>query len=538
MILLVRRAWPVGLLLLGLSSCKCAKAPSLGPLEDPRPASLGETGLLVEQPAEANGVTSKWVTVTGWVDRSRYAFVAVVGAPSTAFYAAGGHVGIPSVPVSLRDDGRFIAPRVPLEMGTTDVVVMALTSEGKVGPTVTRRLQVERLWTPATVTNSPSEGGRAPLTVSFEPHTDLAVLNWQWDYDGDGRFDEEGLTGKYTYREPGTYVVQARSLVDGQWVMAVTAVQVYADAEVTHQSSAVTNPRGIVIVPRPFSVLETFHPSDALATEDTAFTKEVLVLDGDVIKVFDAQLNLVKTLEAGFRSPGGAAADPFGRLYVADTGNHRIVRLLESGALDTAFADAGSLTTTVHGAPFVSPGSLHLRRGYARDGGISVELEFATANEMISCDGDQRGDGDPVECHAGSQRVSKLIRTKSFVGSSGDWWLIDGTVYTHIDLSRPRSSGGDVIDAAPDLMDHNPWWVVLRPNGRLEERFSTDSNLRVSRLGFPATTIAVDGSADHILRDRLGDDFSYRVSGPHVIYVAGPGRIERRVLPLMAEGLW
>ena len=101
--------------------------------------------------------------------------------------------------------------------------------------------------------------------------------------------------------------------------------------------------------------------------------------------------------------------------------------------------------------------------------------------------------------------------------------------------SEAGSTGTDALDAALDL-GPNPWWAVLKPNGRLEERYATPSNVRVTRLGFDATAIAGDATADAILGDRL--EREQRISSQHVIYIAGPGRLERRVLPRMAEGLW
>lgn len=526
------RAWTVVLLVV-LPSCKCSKAPSLGPLDDPRPTSLGETGLLVEQPQDGSTIDAEWVTVTGWVDRERYAFVAIVGAPNPAFYAAGGHVGVPSVPVGLRADGRFVAPRVPLDQGSNEVVVIAFTAEGKAGAQVTRTIQTARPVTPATVLASPSEGGQAPLTVTFEPHTSPPAANWQWDYDGDGRFDEESPTGKHTYEKPGSYLAQARTMIDGRWVTAVTSVQASASDEVTHQSTAVSNPRGIVVIAKQFDPVRIFTTADALATEPTAYTESVLVFDGDVIKVFDAELNLVRTLE-GFRAPAGAGKDFYGRLYVADTGNNRVLRFLPDGGLDPTFGDGGILAEDSDGKPLVAPRSVLVdRSGLREDGGVPIDLHFVTEGGVVSIDCDRK----PLEFSQGNEKgPEKLVRTDGAFGNSSLWTLKEGTLFG-FDF-RPRSSGGDVLDAAQGLLGHNPWWVVLRPGGRLEERFSSTSNVRVRQLGFPATAVAVDGSADRIIRSRLGDDVSPRVTGPHVLYVAGPGRLERRILPMMAEGLW
>ncbi len=59
------------------------------------------------------------------------------------------------------------------------------------------------------------DSGDAPLTVRFIPEfvTDNAVERFQWDFDGDGRFDRTdviGLNQTFIYRVPGTYNVLLR----------------------------------------------------------------------------------------------------------------------------------------------------------------------------------------------------------------------------------------------------------------------------------------------------------------------------------------
>ncbi len=518
-------------LLLSFAGCRCAGA-SLGPLEDPKPASLPESGLLVDQPAEGETIDAQWVTVSGWVDRSRYAFVAVAGAPSSSFYATTGHAGVPTVPVMVRDDGRFVAARVPLQVGQTELLIIALTPEGTAGAQADRSVKSTTIGTPATILVTPPEGGRASLTVSFEPHTYTKVDNWQWDYDGDGHFDEEKLTGKYTFDEPGSYVVFARTRMNGRWVTTVAPVQVMGDDDITDQSTAVTNPRAVIVVPRKVDPMMSYQAGDAIEKSDPlSFTRAVLVADGDEVKEFDAHLKLVRTF-IGLRAPEGAGQDFLGRTYVADTGNNRVVRFGADGLLDSSFADGGALTG-VNGQPIVSPTTLLLENGWQQpDGGYEVEFTVATANGMWTCK-------QLDDCHLDPQKAQRLITTANAFGGRKDspWFLLNGTLLRENDL-LPQAPGDDALDAALGLISYNPWWVVLRPDGRLEEHFSKVSNTRVTRLGFPATALAVDGSADFVLYQRLGEDKSSRVTGPHVIYLAGPNRLERRVLPQMAEGLW
>lgn len=512
-------------LLWSLAGCRCPGA-SLGPLEDQKPPSLPASGLLVDQPADGDAIDAEWVTVSGWVDRSRFANVTVVGAPSTSFYAATGHAGLPSAPVLLREDGRFIAPRVPLQVGTTQLLIMALTPEGTAGAEADREVTSTLLPTPATIVPSPAEGGRAPLTVSFEPHIFGKVDNWQWDYDGDGRFDEEKLTGKHTFEKPGSALVFARTRVNGRWVTAVVPVQVTGEDDITHQSTQVTMPRAISIVPR--KIAGDVFTFDARAVDPMSLTQAVLVADGDVVKQFDPGLNLVRTF-TGLKAPEGAAQDFLGRTYVSDTGNNRIVRFGADGQLDTTFGDGGVLTQ-LDGIPIAAPTTMLLNNGWQlTDGGYNVEFTVATAKGIWKCE-------QPTECYGDKQRARRLITTPTTFGPFGEpWFLVDGKLLRDSDLSLHSSD--DAIDAARGLNDYNPWWVELRPDGKLVEHFSSVSNTRTTRLGFPATAVAVDGDADFVLHHQLAETSS-RVTGPHVIYLAGPNRLERRVLPQMGEGLW
>jgi PKD repeat protein len=49
--------------------------------------------------------------------------------------------------------------------------------------------------------------GTAPLTVRFFDKSLYNPESWLWDFDGDGRIDDQIENPEYTYREPGTYTV-------------------------------------------------------------------------------------------------------------------------------------------------------------------------------------------------------------------------------------------------------------------------------------------------------------------------------------------
>jgi hypothetical protein len=117
----------VSVLLFAAAGCKCGHTslgPSLGPLKDPKPSDLGPTGLFIDQPKSGETITGSWVAVSGWIDPTKIEGLAVVGAASFDLYGPTGHGGIPSVPVALREDGHFLAPRVPLQDGATQIRVL------------------------------------------------------------------------------------------------------------------------------------------------------------------------------------------------------------------------------------------------------------------------------------------------------------------------------------------------------------------------------------------------------------------------------
>src|SRR4051812_35328883 len=91
--------------------CACSCPSKLGPLNEAPPADVASKGVVIDQPAEDGAATGAWITVSGWFDPAIIRGVLVVGAPSPDFYLPTGHVGVPTVPVSTRADGRFFAPR-------------------------------------------------------------------------------------------------------------------------------------------------------------------------------------------------------------------------------------------------------------------------------------------------------------------------------------------------------------------------------------------------------------------------------------------
>jgi len=362
--------------------CKCPALPEIpqqsnGPLQDTPPGDLAARGLVLDQPGSGSLARGAWLTVAGWVDPAAVQDVLVMGAPKPGFYLPTGHVGVPTVPVRVRRDGRFFAPRVPLEDGVNTIRVIAVARGGATYQPVERQVTAtDTANIPATLVAIPAQP-EPGAPVTFRAATgESANLSWQWDVDGDGVFDQEGTSATHTYAQAGHVDVTARTLVNGSWWCASTRLDVGRLPDVVASSTAVTAPRRVFVVPR-FAALPL--PVDAEGNLDPAATatRYVAVLDGDGVKVFDGALALLFTLE-GLSRPSFVAGDVEGRLYVADTGNNRVARFLASGALDVLFGTQGSFRGSTE-LPVTAPVGLLVGPGQA-----AVYLEDGT---VLTCAG-------------------------------------------------------------------------------------------------------------------------------------------------------
>ncbi|MEA3224054.1 MAG: PKD domain-containing protein [Thermodesulfobacteriota bacterium] len=65
---------------------------------------------------------------------------------------------------------------------------------------------------PTAVITADPQSGPAPLAVEFDGSgsTDWNrdIVSYEWDFDGDGTIDMEGITATYTYQGPGTYMAR------------------------------------------------------------------------------------------------------------------------------------------------------------------------------------------------------------------------------------------------------------------------------------------------------------------------------------------
>lgn len=328
------RLLPFAAVLLG--ACKCSGA--LGPLIETPPSNLGEAGIVIDQPDDG-AASGAWTTVSGWFDPAAVTGVLITGAPGEGFYLPTGHVGAPTVPVLARTDGRFFAPRVPLQDGETRVVVVPLGRTGADFEPLTRTLQVtDSAVVPATLVIEPTQpepGQPARLRAATSADSNL---NWQWDFEGDGTFDLEGKRVEHAWPGAGRFQVTARTRINGRWVSAYSRVTVGSSPSITKKVSGPGEPQRLFALPRQLA------PGAAAATgadgELDRRTQYLVVLDARSAQVFDGDLNPLFTID-GLSRPSFVAGDPAGNLYITDTGNDRILRYAPSGALDLGFATQG-----------------------------------------------------------------------------------------------------------------------------------------------------------------------------------------------------
>ncbi len=501
-------------LALTLAGCKCGER-TLGPLNEVAPADLGPDGLMVDQPLAGAEVHGAWVAVTGWFDPKKVQLVTVTGAASLDFYLPTGHQGLASVAVHQRADGRFIAPRVPVAEGATRLTVLGL-SEGVVTAAVELSVtgsQVNEI--PATLIADPPSAEGA-TDISLKAYATRSVDTWQWDFEGDTTFDAESPTATHAYSE-GLFQVIARTQVDGRWVYATAPLRIQPASAVTHTAS-VLSPRAISVVP-------------ALATQITAVdelarTRAVMVADGDVVKVFNAKLEPLTTL-TGLSKPTGMAGDDQGRFYVADTGNNRVVRFSAAGQLEATIdgpADGGFHAPTSLGLGFVGvTGGVDPVLFVLDDGGgvsacrvnaasLCLRLPSDPLDAFVIAPGWLAGetcDGLDAPNHLWGRRGQTLVHAST------------GGVATLPPVNGLRGFTGTFDEVVP-------YWAAIDGKGQLLEWAVSQTNTRRSQLAADANVLAIDEGATAFLhaRDFLGDNTAV---GPVVLYVAGPGKVERRV---------
>ncbi len=562
---------------------------SVPPREVP-PANLGPDGIIVEQPHAGDPCTGQWLSVTGWIDPSRWATVLILGAPVPDFYAApGGHMPVPTVPVISRADGRFVAPRVPLTDGTTTVYVAPLPrGGGRPTPDSVTSIALECSGTtpvPATITASPAFGP-PPLTVTFTA-SGFGPGTVQWDFDGDGVMDlqeDASAAATYTYKVPGRYRVFARQQNAGMWIYGAAVVSVSPSTTVL-ADAVVTSPAALSVVldEDGWNAAQIADQIDQSAPEplddDVRFVRYVLATDGDQVKVFDGNLSPLQTL-TGFSGPKGVAGDWLGRIYVADTGNNIVKRFLADGTVDVTFGNGGSIGGPA-GSPFSRPTALATHKGLVQSSSAGDDFDVILLvldqgnDRLVVCarDSDTAWGCQPFT----SLSCRGCTDTDTFVGlstlapewnhesadESGTGTLLGmvaatpaavyrrslvGGISGELDLvARPRQPLSSICALGELPPEGAAYLIGADASGTLHEWVAGASpgpELRQLSLEFPVSAVACDPYGTSVQRrvveaaaaadggSPLG--FSPMQTGPLVVYVAGAGHLQRRAVPSLS----
>ncbi|WP_327046742.1 PQQ-dependent sugar dehydrogenase [Microbispora sp. NBC_01189] len=81
----------------------------------------------------------------------------------------------------------------------------------------------------AKITVDRNSSSDAPLTVQFSgaksTDTEPGELTYEWDFDGDGTFDAQGVTATHTYDKPGQYIARLR-VTDAQGKFGLTSIEI------------------------------------------------------------------------------------------------------------------------------------------------------------------------------------------------------------------------------------------------------------------------------------------------------------------------
>lgn len=524
-----------------LGACGSCKG-SPGPLEDKPPADLGPSGVFIEQPKAGETITGQWVAVSGWFDPAKFQAVFVSGAPVDGFYDGTGHMGVPSVPVVISKAGRFIAPRVPLAEGTTTLTLLPVPIGGTPIEPITLDVTGQKPWSvPVTVVPRPYTGV-APLEVKFKANAAVEVPGWQWDFDADGVFDEDGATASHVFTRTGEQPVLARTKLDGRWVYGVTSLLVSEPSPVTHSTTVGANARLLSAVPAfPPPVLIRLPDGGIVAADDPVDdlvgTRLVLLVDDEGVKAFDSSLKPLFVLK-GLGDVRGVSGDAAGRVWVATSTEVR--RFAPDGTPDLTFGDSGVRRgfTSLQGL-CVSSADLES----LRDGGFTDAPHALTVLEggvVKECGATSCTESGPQLDGATAMRCAADLLFGEH-GSAGVLWVEDRP---HLETM----SGWESVSSARGFRDlvarkpgeSLPYSVGVDSTGVLTEWFVKSRPVRRQELPIVGETVAVDSAATRIRTNavRSRDSGARAFDVFPVVYVAGGGRLERRLLSGLAKGGW
>ncbi len=494
------------------AGCTCK---SSAPAPDQPPKSFPASGVVIDQPKDGETISGQWVAVTGWLDPARFRSVVVAGAPVQGFYPpTSGHMGVPNATLAITDGGHFYAPRVPLQEGATELVVAPLPLDGSKPTGITLHVTGKDITTvPMTAAATPA-GGNAPLQVEWRAAAASGSPSYQWDFDGDGVFDAEGNPAKTRYAQPGQYWAMARAKIDSRWVYAVGRIAVAQDPQVTHEASIGDHARLLTVVDR----------EEKRGDDEFSANTGVMVVTDRGIELFDAKLNPIRTLTP----PGpvrGLAGDGSGRVWVAL--DHQVIRYRADGTLDTAYGGGDG--------------------GFAPDGGFGAIGAICIEHPPRVLDGGEEPNGllvldgaglltceVPRECRRAADDVADSIaalRCADSQGSTGYGIVTrpSGAVWQLGMESTPLLGTSGLTDVGLCSYWDSPYYFGVGAGGKLVEWCLLPIPARTSTLPFVATTVACDPVATRMHTRQQPEP--YGMSQVPVLYVAGSGHLQRRVLP-------
>lgn len=480
------------------SGCTCNKT-----ITEKAPDDLASKGIVIDQPAEGAKLTGAWVTVAGWVAPEGVQSLAAIGAPVDGFYEVTGHVGVPTVAVMIRKDGRFFAPRVPLQDGEVTLKLIPFSQGGTSYQAVTRTVTASQTTVvPATLVIEPAQpkpGEKATLRATTG--ADLSTP-FQWDFDGDGTFEAEGASVTHSW-EAGRYTVVARTKVNDVFVSAVSKVTVTAAPKVLLSASLTNAPRCIELLGSPAPGLVKLGITSLPDGGPIRSVSLIAVCDGDEVKVFDKDL-VPQFVLTGLAQPHSVASDDEGNLYVADTGHDRIVRFTQTGELDPRFGQGGEFRGTAE-LPIKGPKSVfdEMREVVLSDGSelvcwLGSPLHPEEKLPKRPC---QLQDSAQKEARRLGVTLTGVFRGGLAMTTEGRPMSLSPTYYSLADTR------GKVVDAAAGPTEYLGDLATVDEDGVIDVYRSGDHDAKWV-LPYKATAIASDG------KGRL--------------WVGGPGVIELR----------
>lgn len=499
------------LLSMVVSGCTCSSK-SNGPLNETAPADLATKGIVIDQPSAGAQVTGSWVTVSGWLDPAVVADVAIVGAPVDGFYLPTGHVGMPTVPVTFRADGRFFASRVPVLDGPNTFTLIPIAKEAtQLAAQTLSVTATDTATVPATLVVSPTQpepGKDAKLRAA----TDLSgSAIWQWDFDGDGTFDLEAGNPTHAWPASGRYAVTARTKINDRWVSAFAFVTVGSLPAVTASATGVDKVDRIFVISRFPTVDEYYALDGGHLTREMLDPRFVVTVRGDTVKVYDKALTFLFSLP-GLSKPSSVRGDSNGRLWVTDTGHDRIVRFNPDGSIDSTFATGGAFSIP-------KPVALSFQ------GDVVEVLQETTGSANCNVRPGLLGDWSGAKCsfyemssntsfkELGLTRIAHPIwRPMVMLGDEmgTDMLIVDGKV-----ISNPLGSYwldrnvSTAVDVALGPTAFRGDLAVVDAQGRIS-LYRSGQKAETWDLGFKATAVATD------------------IEGH--LFVGGPGHLEIRAI--------